>query len=324
MLKTKKQKPSCKALVLFSGGLDSRLVVKILQDQNIEPILVMFKLPFGGGCCNNEMCAFQFAQKHKAKLHLIDCTKGKLFQEYLEIIRDPLHKRGSAYNPCIDCRIFILKHAKKLLKKLNCQFLATGEVLGERPMSQHLQAMNTIEKQTKLENQILRPLSAKLLEPTEPENQGLVNRNKLLSIKGRNRKPQIALANKYKIQYPSPGGGCILCEKLYSEKLKDLLKHKPTKDIKSEELQILRGFRHFRSNKSNKKIILGRQESENNFLEKINKKIKWNTHLPETSGPTAIYEDKKDKILAQQIVQAYSSKTKSLRKKFDKLLVNKS
>jgi len=305
-----------KALVLFSGGLDSRLVVKILQEQNMEVVPVMFKLPFGGGCCNDEMCSFKFSQIQGVPLKIVDCTKGKLFKEYIKILRNPKYGTGAGVNPCIDCRIFILKHAKPLLKKLNCQFIATGEVLGERPMSQYRKAMDTIEEAVKLKGKILRPLSAKHLPETQAEKKGLVNRSKLLDIQGRNRKPQIALAKKYKIDYPHPAGGCILCEKDFKGKLNDLLKHEKT--LKPEHVDSLRGFRHFRNRG---KIILGRNHAENLILEKLNKKLKYYILVPEKAGPTCLYQEFKDRKLVKELVEAYSSKNLSLREKFDKIKI---
>ncbi len=314
-------KKKVRALVLFSGGLDSRLAVKLLQEQNIEPICVMFKLPFGGGCCNDEMCSFKFSQLQGAELKIIDCTKGPLFKEYIEMLKKAEHGTGAGANPCIDCRIFIMDQAKPLLKKLNCQFIVTGEVLGERPMSQHLQAMQIIERKAKLEGLVLRPLSAKLLEPTIPENKGLVDRSKLLDIQGRNRTPQMTLAKKYKIDYPHPGGGCLLCEKDYAAKLRDLYKHLKIEDINPEHISLLRGFRHFRT--KNGKIILGRNHQENLLLEKVNKKLKYNIIIPtKNPGPTAIFENKDDDKLSNEIIGAYSTGNTEQRLKFDKYRIS--
>jgi len=310
------KKAKTRALVLFSGGLDSRLAVKLLQDQNIEPMCVMFKLPFGGGCCNDEMCSFKFSQLQGAELKIIDCTKGKMFEEYLEMLKKAEHGTGAGANPCIDCRIYIMKHAKLLLKKLNCQFLVTGDVLGERPMSQYKKAMQTIEEKSKLDGLILRPLSAKLLNETIPEKKGLVDRSKLLAIHGRGRTPQMALAKKYGISYPLPGGGCVLCEKDYAAKLMDLYKNMELKDISPAHILILKGFRHFRT--KNGKIILGKNHKENTMLEQVNKTLKWNLIISTTPGPTAIYENKEDEKLSKELMEAYSSNDSKKRDKFEK------
>lgn len=306
-----------KALVLFSGGLDSRLVVKILEEQKLDVELIYFLLPFGCGCCNNLSCNFNFSQKEKAKLKIVDCTKGKLFYEYLEIIKNPKFGRGKGMNPCIDCRIFLLKKAKEYAVNKKIKIIATGEVLGERPMSQHSKALKIIDREVGFE--VLRPLSAKLLPETSYEKEGLVNREKFFDIQGRRRKKQIELAKKFNIQYPHPAGGCLLCEKSYSRRLKDLLKNK--EKISEIDIETLRFFRHFRSKFTNKKIIIGKNEKENLMLENLNKQLKWNIIIPEKAGPTAIFEDKNDKDLVLKLIEAYSSKNLEERKKFEEIKI---
>lgn len=250
-----------KCIALLSGGLDSRLAIKLMQDQKIKVIALYFSLPFGSGCCMPD-CAFNFAQTQGIELKIIDCTKGKLFQEYVEMVRKPKHGYGSAINPCIDCRIFILKKAKQLMPKYKASFIVTGEVLNERPMSQNLNALKLVEKESHLQGKLLRPLSAKLLPETDAEKQGLVDRNKLLDIEGRSRKKQIELAKKFKLSYPMPAGGCLLCEKEFAKKLKDLFTHK--KNISPFDIELLKIGRHFRY--KNNKIIVGRNEQENKKL----------------------------------------------------------
>ena len=314
-----KTKLKTKALVLFSGGLDSRLAIKLLQEQNLDVEAVHFKLPFGGGCCNNFSCVFNFSQVQGAKLHIIDCTKPPLLQEYLDLTKNPEHGTGKAVNPCKDCKIFLFKKSKELADEINAKIIATGEVLSQRPMSQMKHSLMFDEQEAGLKNKILRPLSAKLLPETEYEKQGLVDREKLLDIRGRTRKIQMALAKKYKIKYPSPGGGCQLCEPKFASKLKDLFKHKDNKNIKHEELQLLKGFRHFRQAG---KIILGRNQEENNQLEGVNKELNWHIIIPINPGPTAIYENKKDEKLAKDLQKAYSSKDVKEKEKFKKLSIN--
>ena len=307
-----------KALVLFSGGLDSRLVVKILQEQGIDVEAVLFQLPFGSGCCNDFSCSFKFTQMEGVRLKIIDCAKGKLFQEYLKIIKKPEHGRGSAINPCRDCRIFLFKQAKKLAKEMKADFIATGEVLGERPMSQHKPALLLIEKKAGLTGKIVRPLSAKLLPKTDAEKKGLVDRENFFDIQGRYRKKQIELAEKYKIRYPLPGGGCLLCERDYAKKLQDLFMYK--KRISPEDILLLNIGRHFRKNG---KIILGRNQKENEEMELLNKKLKYNIIIPDLiPGPTAIFEDKKGEELAKKMINAYSSKDLKLREEFDRYRIN--
>ena len=238
-----KKLPTC--YVLFSGGLDSRLALKIMQDQapgKFRIIALTFKFAFGSGCCQSD-CSFNFTQKQGIEHKIIDCTQGTLFRKYVETIQKPKFGHGSGINPCIDCRIFILNETKKLLK--GDDFIVTGEVLGERPMSQHRKAMETIDKETGLGEKILRPLCAKLLEETIPEKEGLVDREKLFDISGRSRKPQMELAQKYKITYPTPAGGCLLCEKVFAERLHDLFKRVKIGGITPRDIQLLRIGRHF-------------------------------------------------------------------------------
>lgn len=253
-----------KCLVLFSGGLDSRLVIKIMQEQGFEILAVFFKLPFQAGCCN-ENCSFNFSQMQGVKLQIVDATKGKLLEEYLELVEKFEHGRGSCLNPCIDCRIFILKKAKEIADKENIELIVTGEVLGERPMSQHNKAMKLVEEKSGLSSRILRPLSAKLLPETNAEKNKLVDREKLYAIQGRRRVEQISLAKKFKINFPTPAGGCLLCEKELKNKFQILLKNKLIDD---KTLQLFSIGRHFYL--ENSWVILGRDKSENKFIENLN------------------------------------------------------
>lgn len=285
-----------KAIVLLSNGLDSRLACKIMQEQlgkeNIEALF--FILPFTGGCCADKFCVFKFCQEHRIRLHILDCTKGKLFKEYLAMIIKPEHKRGTALNPCIDCHIFMLRKAKTLAKKIKADILATGEVLGERPLSQNLQALHLIEKESGLQGRLLRPLSAKLLPETNAEKSELIDRSKLFDIQGRKRNRQIELAKKYKIDFPSPAGGCLLCEKEYCKKLLPLL----NKKISYNDIMLLSIGRHFLESQ----IILGKNKKENLLLEK-QKGIKI---IPKQPGPTALLKDKKLIEQAKELIKKYS------------------
>jgi len=290
-----------KALVLLSGGLDSRLAVKILQTQlgkrNVEA--VFFLLPFGGGCCSDKFSVFKFAQKHGTKLHIIDCTKGKLFKEYIRIIKKPKYQRGTSLNPCIDCHAFMLKKASSLAKKIKAEIIATGEVLGERPLSQNKKALSLVEKEANLEGKILRPLSAKLLQPTVYEKKKLIDRNNLLNLHGRQRKKQISLAKKFKIGFPMPGGGCLLCEKEYCKKLKQILKNK---NLTYDDIKLLNIGRHFQKSQ----IILGRNQEENKLLEKQpGTKI-----IPKQPGPTALLKTKDKSLIkkAEKLIKKFSKK----------------
>lgn len=251
-----------KAVVLFSGGLDSMLATKLLINQGFDVLALFFATPFWNGKKKDSIK--KAAKSLGARFKFIDITR-----EYLNVVRKPKHGYGKAMNPCIDCKIFMLKKAKAIAKKEKADIIATGEVLGERPMSQTKASLVLIEKEAGLKNQLLRPLSAQLLPETAAERLGLVNRDNLLSISGRSRKPQIALAKKFGIKdYPTPAGGCLLTQKEFAVKLRDLLKHK--KRISRVELDLLKLGRHFRFRKN--KIIVGRNKEENALLLALAKK----------------------------------------------------
>jgi len=246
-----------KALALLSGGLDSTLAAKLILEQGIEVTAMNVVTPFclcGKGGCG----AAGVAKKLDIPLKIISAGK-----DYLKIVRQPKHGYGRNMNPCIDCRIFILKKAKKYAREIGASFIFTGEVLGERPMSQHWKALMTIEEEAGLKGQVLRPLSARLLPETRAEKEGLVDRKRLLSIRGRSRKPQMELAEKFTLtDYPCPAGGCLLTYREYANKLRDLFTHK--KRVSFEDIALLKLGRHFRH--LTNKIIVGRNEAENKTL----------------------------------------------------------
>jgi len=246
-----------KALALLSGGLDSTLAVKLVLDQGIDVEAVNFVTPFclcrKGGCGASEV-----AKKFNIPLKIISVG-----EDYLKVLRNPKYGYGKNMNPCIDCRIFMLKKAKEHMQKIGASFIFTGEVLDERPMSQHRKALSIIEEEAGLKGKVLRPLSAKLLPKTEAEKIGLVNREKLLNIRGRSRKRQIELAKQFGItDYPCQAGGCLLTYKEFANKLRDLFNHKNRVSLK--DVQLLKFGRHFRFGKN--KIIVGRNEAENKAL----------------------------------------------------------
>jgi tRNA U34 2-thiouridine synthase MnmA/TrmU len=247
-----------KAISLFSGGLDSILATELIRRQGIDVIAFNVKTPFGIPKADGKTEVQQAAQQLNVPLK-VQCVEG----DYLRMLRHPRYGYGKNLNPCVDCKVFILKKAKQYARKVGADFLFTGEVLGERPMSQHGPALRTIEQEAGLSGKLLRPLSAKLMAETEAEKKGLVNRDGLLAISGRSRKPQFALAKEYGITtYPSPAGGCLLTCEEYAKKLGDLFEHK--KHISASDLALLRFGRHFRVGKN--KIIVGRNQEENKFL----------------------------------------------------------
>jgi hypothetical protein len=229
----------------------------------------------------------QAAEQLKVPLKVL-CVEN----DYLRMLRNPKHGYGKNLNPCVDCKIFILKKAKAYAKEIGADFLFTGEVLGERPMSQHGPALKTIAQEAGLKGQLLRPLSAKMLAETEAEKKGLVDRNRLLSIQGRSRKPQFALAKEYGITvYPSPAGGCLLTCEEYAKKLRDLLENK--KRATMADVALLRFGRHFRSGKN--KIIVGRNEAENKFLNSNKLAGDFVFESPDIVGPVSLLQGPKTK-----------------------------
>jgi len=250
-----------KAISLISGGLDSTLATKVILEQGIEVIAANFVSPF---CRCNHRAGCQHEAKFISGELGIPLRVMNVSKEFLEVLKSPKHGYGSHMNPCIDCRILMLKKAKELMKETGASFLITGEVLGQRPMSQRRDAMRTIEKDAGVSGLVLRPLSAKLLEPTIPEKEGWVDRSKLLDISGRSRKPQIQLASDFHIKdYPCPAGGCLLTDPAFSKRVKDLIDHN---ELTSEDVSLLNHGRHFRIEET-AKLIVGRDEHDNQILE---------------------------------------------------------
>jgi hypothetical protein len=220
------------ALVLFSGGLDSMLAAKILEAQGIVAVLICFESYFFSCAAARDSAA-----AIGMKLRVEDISRP-----HLEIVRNPAHGYGGAINPCIDCHLLMLKTAKAIMDKEGFDFVATGEVLGERPMSQNRQSLDTVERESGLSGILLRPLSAKLLPETLAEKNGLVDRGKLCDISGRSRKVQMDLAREFGItRVPQPGGGCILTETDYGQRLKKLISIKP--DFDGSDAEVLQHCR---------------------------------------------------------------------------------
>ncbi|OQY41124.1 tRNA 4-thiouridine(8) synthase ThiI [Candidatus Atribacteria bacterium 4572_76] len=248
-------KDKIKAVALFSGGLDSILAVKLIREQGIEVKGINFKTPFFG---LNE--AFAIAKDLNINLEIIDIT-----EELLKILKKPKYGLGKNMNPCIDCHALMFKKAGEYMNKIGASFILSGEVLGERPMSQNRNSLNIIERESGFKGRILRPLSALLLAETIPEKEGLVDRNKLLDISGRSRKRQMELAAKMGIKdYPSPAGGCKLTEPAFSKRLRDLFFTQESFSI--EEIELLKLGRHFRLSKDIK-LVVGRNKEENEQLQ---------------------------------------------------------
>jgi tRNA U34 2-thiouridine synthase MnmA/TrmU len=251
-----------KAVALYSGGLDSTLAILVLLKQNINVTAITFLNHFGCDISDRSSCSkdpFSASEKFGFEVKL-----SHLSEKFLEIVKKPKYGHGRNMNPCIDCRILMLKEAQQLMQMIGADFIITGEVLGQRPMSQRKNTFPLIDKASGLRGYILRPLSAKLLDITVPEEEGLVNRNGLFDFSGRTRKPQMSLAKEFGLtDYPAPAGGCLLTEPNYSYRLKELLDH--NKDPEFRDINLLRTGRHFRFS-PDCKIIVGRNKQENETL----------------------------------------------------------
>ncbi len=248
-----------KAIGLLSGGLDSTLAVKLMMNQGIKVTALNFITPF---CtCTRKGCkheASRIAEKFDIPIKVV-AAGG----EYIKMVKNPKHGYGKNMNPCIDCRIFMLKKAKKYMEEMGASFLFTGEVLGQRPMSQRREAMTIIEEEAGLEGLILRPLSAQFLEPTIPEKEGLIEREKLFGIRGRWRKPQMELAEEFDIKdYLCPAGGCRLTDPQFARRVREAFEHH---EDGIQDMNLLKYGRHFRL-PSGVKVIVGRNEEENSII----------------------------------------------------------
>ena len=244
-----------KAVGLISGGLDSTVAAKIIQDLGVEIYGVYFAMPWG--CCDKGK-----AQQAADKLG-INFIVLQLDERYLEMVRNPKHGYGSVLNPCVDCRIHMFSRAAQYMRSIEADFIFTGEVLGQRPMSQMRKSMKWIEDGTGLVGRLVRPLCAQLLEPTIPEQEGLIDRAKMLRISGRSRNPQLQFAAQHDItDYSATGGGCLLTDQHFARRMKDTLQHGYRN---FRETVALKWGRHFRINKDFK-LILGRDAEENSAL----------------------------------------------------------
>jgi len=265
------------AIGLVSGGLDSTLAVKLVRDQGIRVIAVNFSTGFCRTDHHRAMGRFGAEQDPKrlrnealragadlgVPVRVVDISEG-----YMDVILKPRHGYGANMNPCVDCRAFMLKAAARIMEEEGADFVFTGEVLGQRPMSQHLRAMKVIEREAGLAGRLLRPLSAQLLEPTLPEREGWVDRERLLRLQGRTRKPQLALAREAELgDVPSPAGGCCyLTDEVYSSRFHDHLMHlEEGERPDAKDVLLMKVGRHFRLSPK-LKLVIARDEAESNFL----------------------------------------------------------
>ncbi len=270
-----------KALALFSGGLDSMLAIKLISMQGIKVKALHMDIGFGGKVLNEEKL------KKRANMAGGDFEVVDAKNPYLQkILFTPKYGYGKHFNPCIDCHGFMFKTALEMLKSENADFVISGEVIGQRPMSQRSEALKSVEKLAQNDdNLILRPLCAKNLAPTKPELEGWVDRQKLLDISGRGRERQLALAKEFGFsEYETPGGGCLLTLEAFANKIRDFIKYDT---LKSEDLPLLKFGRHLRLH-DGAKLVIGRNEEDNKELIKINSQKFAQIYLHDIVGPISL------------------------------------
>ncbi|MBD3256799.1 DUF814 domain-containing protein [candidate division GN15 bacterium] len=272
------------AIALFSGGLDSALAILLMLRQDIEVTALTFMTHFGCDLKDRSSCGsnpYPMAEQFGFNVKLMH-----LGQKFVDIVENPKYGRGSQMNVCVDCRILMLTEAKNCMEMVGADFVVTGEVMGQRPFSQVRDRMNLVIREAGLRGRLLRPLSAKLLPPTEPELAGLVDRDKLERIYGRSRKRQMELAEEFGLSdYPTPAAGCLLTDAGYSNRLRDLLAH--TERITFDDLNLLRVGRHFRLDRQTK-VVVGRNESDNDQLRRLKQPHHYHLEAVEVGSPVTL------------------------------------
>jgi len=290
-----------KALALFSGGLDSMIATKLLSDQNIEVIALHMDIGFGSKTDITQTLRNR-ASLAGARLEVIDVK-----EEYLDkVLFNPKYGYGKNFNPCIDCHGYMFKIAASFLEKFDADFIISGEVLGQRPMSQRSDAMRSVVKLSTIEEDIiLRPMSAQQMPLTKPEREGWVDREKLLGITGRGRETQLRLAREFGWDdFQSPGGGCLLTDPRFSEKLKEFLQHDK---LNISDIALLKAGRHLRLN-GGAKLIIGRDKEENELLQNSQNEKFISLKAHDISGPYALLSccaNDEDKNLAAKLVLTF-------------------
>lgn len=264
-----------KAIALFSGGLDSILAVKLIQMQGIDVLGVTFETPFF-----TAGKALAAAARIGLSLRVVDIT-----EDHLVMLRAPRYGYGKNLNPCIDCHAMMLRKSGEFMSAWNADFLITGEVLGQRPMSQTKQSLYVVAKYSGYPDYILRPLSAKLLPITKPEREGMVDRDRLYDIQGRGRHRQMQAAIEFGIDdYSAPAGGCLLTDPMFAKRLKELFSHN---DFAIPSINLLKAGRHFRIN-DRTKVIVGRNQGDNGLIEQYAQDADCMIHMADYPGPTTL------------------------------------
>jgi len=298
-----------KAIALLSGGLDSQLAILLMRKQNIEVTAITFLMHFGCDMSDTSSCSSD-ASSTAAKFDF-EIKLCHLADKFTEIVKNPKFGHGKNMNPCIDCRILMLKEAKEFMRMSGADFIVTGEVLGQRPMSQRRDTFPVIEREAGVKGYVLRPLSAKLMKPTIPEEQGLVDREQLCDFAGRGRKPQMALARELGLMdYPAPAGGCLLTDPIYSFRLRELMQYSPDPALK--ELNLLKVGRHFRL-PSGLKAIVGRDEKENNKVETYVERGDYQLWVEDFGSPLVLLDSaatEQDMVIAARLCVRFSGAKK--------------
>jgi len=291
-----------RAIAAFSGGLDSILAALVVRRAGIDVTLLHVQHLFSANEQGRERLAAA-ADQAGLPLLVVDASA-----DHLETIRRPKHGYGQGMNPCVDCRIFMLKVAKRVMEERGAEFVVTGEVLGQRPKSQHHKALLSAAAESGLGDRLLRPLSANLLPDTLPVIQGWLRKEDLFSIQGRSRQPQMALAEELGvIDYPQPAGGCVLIEKTYAARVRDAFEHVGRDAVDVEGFRLLMLGRHFRLSED-VKLIIGRDHPENRRLAD-SARGRLRIDPSDVMGPTALVEgspSEEELRLGCQLVARYS------------------
>lgn len=309
MSDTSMKKEKKKVVALLSGGLDSQLAVRMMQEQGFDVSAVAIKTPFCDFDCGRG-CGFEI--RERADDLGVNLKTVYLGDEYIEMLKSPKYGRGAGFNPCIDCRAMMFDAAKDHMKEIGAEFVISGEVLGQRPMSQHGPALRTIEKESDLRGKIVRPLSAGLLPKTDPERDGLIRREDMGMIRGRTRRVQLEMAKRYGIiDPPNAGGGCLLTEPYFGIKARDLFDHTDSPTI--NDIDLLKIGRHFRFDEMTK-LVIGRNKDENQIISSIALAGDVTLEVKDHVGPTSIIRGEKittDHIrIAASITVRYSDAPK--------------
>ena len=300
------------ALALFSGGLDSILAVKLVQSLGVRVIAVKFVTPFFDYelLDDPEKYTQEIMEEYGIEVILHDLSLN-----YLDLLRNPAHGFGKNFNPCIDCKILMFTRAKEMMSELGASFLVSGEVIGQRPMSQRRDTLRVIERDSDNDGLLLRPLSAKLLNPTKAETEGWIDREKLLSFSGRGRSPQIRMAKEYGIEdYPAPAGGCILADPILSTRIEKIYKDDFVVGVEALTVGDIRLFlvgRQFVL-PGDHWLVLGRNEKENLKIEQLSSREDTLLRMADRPGPTALLRSSKRQHSTQNISELTLSQAAGL------------